>query len=168
MPVGDLLLDELAEHHRDAALHGLEGLAREALVGLAQAPTEGDHQARGDFGVLAHQPAHVGPEHAHDARRLDRFDRGRAELVLEHRELAEDVAGPERGERDRAPVAVAAHGARVAGAHDVAGVAGVALAEHRLARLEARGTATSAIRCEVVGLERREHGHPPEQLDHVR
>ena len=32
------LAHEPVEHHRDAALDGLEGLAGEALVGLAQAP----------------------------------------------------------------------------------------------------------------------------------
>ncbi len=165
---GDLLRDELGEDHRHAALHGLEGLAREALVGLAQAPAERDHHARGDLRVLVQQPAHVRAEHAHDARRLDRLDGGGAALVLEHRQLAEDVSGPERRERDRAPVAVAAHRARLPLAHDVAGVALIALAEDRLAGLEAPGDGHLRDPLEVAGLERREHRHPPEQLDHVR
>ena len=127
------------EDDRDAGLDGLEGLAREALVGLAQAPAEGDHQARGDAGVLAHQPAHVGAEHGHGGGRLDCLDGGGATLVLEHRELAEDVAGAEGGERDDAPVGVLAHGAGATGTHDVAGVAGVALAEDDLAGIELAG-----------------------------
>ena len=79
------------------------------------------------------QPAHVGAE---DRDRLDvveRLDRGRAPLVVEHRQLAEDVAGAEVGERDRAAVGVLADRAGVAGADDVAGVALVALAEDDLA-----------------------------------
>ena len=58
-PAATSSCDELAEDHRHAALDGLEGLAREALVGLAQAPAERDHQAHRDLRVLAHQPAHV-------------------------------------------------------------------------------------------------------------
>ena len=157
--------DELAQDDRDAALDGLEGLAREPLVGLAQAPPEGDHQARGDAGVLVHQPAHVGTEHGDDARRLDRLDGGGAKLVLEHRELAEDVAGAEGGERDRAPVGVPAHGAGAAAAHDVAGVAGVALAEDDLTGLELAGHGELCDPLQVGGHERREHGHAREQLD---
>ena len=38
--LGLRLAHELAEHAGDAALHGLEGLAREALVGLAQPAAE--------------------------------------------------------------------------------------------------------------------------------
>ena len=55
-----------------------------------------------------------GPSTRHHAHRLDRLDGGRAQLVLEHGQLAEDVAGAERGQRDRAPVAVGAYRARVA------------------------------------------------------
>ena len=50
-------------------------------------------------------------------------------LVVEHRQLAEDVAGPEVGERDRAAVDVLADRAGVAAADDVARVGRVALAE---------------------------------------
>ncbi len=165
--VGDLLLDELAEHDRDAALHGLEGLAGEPLVHLAQPPAERDHEARGDLRVFAHQAAHVGAEHADDARRLDRLDRRRAPLVLEHRELAEDVARAERRERDRAPVAVRAHRARVPLAHDVAGVARVALAEHRLPRLELARHRDLGDALQIGGLERRERGDATQQLDYL-
>ena len=62
------LLDEVGEHDRDAALDGLEGLAGEALVGLAQAAPERDDELRRDVGVLAHQAPHVGAE---DRDRLD-------------------------------------------------------------------------------------------------
>ena len=152
LPGGHFLGGELAQHRRDTALDGLKGLAREALVHLAQAPPERDHQARGDLRVLAHQPAHVRAEHRHYAHQLDRLDGGRAQLILKHGKLAEDVAGPEAGERDRAPVVVRAHRARMPLAHDVARVAGVALAKDRLTGLgKPRGTASSAIRCRSAG-----------------
>src|SRR5205823_14504472 len=106
--VATLLLDELAEHNRHAALHRLEGLAREALVGFTQPPAQRDHQARGDLGVPAEQPPHVWTQQATHAQRLDRFDRRRALLVLEQRQLAEDVARPEPRQGDPAPVAVRA------------------------------------------------------------
>ena len=93
---------------------------------------------------------------------------GRAALVLEHRELAEDVAGAERRERDRAPVAVRADRARVALADDVAGVAGVALAEHDLLRRELARHRHLGDPLEVAALERRERRDPSEQLDNVR
>ena len=166
--LGELLRDELAQHHRHAALHRLEGLAREALVGLAQAPAQRDDQAHRDLRVFGHQPAHVGPEHGHHADRLDRLDGGRAQLVLEHRQLAEDVARAEGRERDRAPVAVLVDGARMALAHDVAGVAGVALAEHHLARLEPARHRQLGDPLEIALHERGEHGHAPEQLHHLR
>ena len=54
---------------------------------------------------------------------VERLDRRRAALVVEHRQLAEDVAGAEVRERDRAAVGVLADRPRVAAAHDVAGVA---------------------------------------------
>ena len=77
---------------------------------------------------------------AEDRDRLDvveRLDRGRAPLVVEHRQLAEDVAGAEVRQRDRAAVGVLADRAGVAGAHDVARVRLVALAEdHALTGLE--------------------------------
>ena len=45
---------------------------------------------------------------------VDRLDGGRAALVVEHRQLAEDVARAERRERDLAPVGVLADRPRVA------------------------------------------------------
>src|ERR1700677_1075459 len=43
--LGQLLRDEAAQHDRHATLHGLEGLARQPFVGLAQAARERHHQA---------------------------------------------------------------------------------------------------------------------------
>ncbi len=117
--------------------------------------------------MLFHQPPHVGPEHADDADRLDRLDGGGAALVLEHGELAEDVSRAERGERDRTPVAMGTNGPRTPFSHDVAGVAGVALAEDHLPGLEAAGDSHVGDPLEVARLERGERGHPPEQLDNV-
>jgi hypothetical protein len=117
--------------------------------------------------VLAHQAAHVRPQHPDHADPLNRLDRRRAALVLEHRQLAEDVAGAERRERDRAPVAVRADRPRVALANDVAGVARVALAKHRLPRLERSRHSHFCDSLQVGPLQRREHGHSPEQLDDV-
>ena len=53
-------------------------------------------------------------------------------------------------------------------AHDVAGVAGVALAEHDLPRLELARHRHLGDPLEVAALERRERGHPREQLDDLR
>src|SRR5256885_6090379 len=70
-------------------------------------------------------------------RSVDGLDRGRAALVVEHRQLTEEVARTEGGQRDRPPVGMLADGARVAAAHDVARAAGVTLPEDDLPRLEA-------------------------------
>ena len=115
--------------------------------------------------MLAEQPAHVRAQQAAHAQRLDRFDRRRAPLVLEQRQLAEDVAGAKARQRDGAAVAIGAHRAGAALAHDVARVAGVALAKHHLAHSEAPGHRELRDLLEITALERREHGHPPEQLD---
>jgi len=61
-----------------------------------------------------------------------------------------------------------AYRAGASGADDVAGVAGVALAEHHLARLERAGNGEVGDPLEVLVLERREDRHAGEQLDHVR
>ena len=97
------LAHEPVEHHRDAALDRLEGLAGEALVGLAQAPAQRDDELDRDVGVLAQQAAHVGAQDGDGLHLVERLDRGRAQLVVEHRELAEDVAGAEVRERDMRP-----------------------------------------------------------------
>ena len=98
-----------------------------------------------------------------DRDRLDvveRLDRRRSALVVEHRELAEDVAGAEVGERDRAAVGVLAHRARVAAAHDVARVARVALAEDDLSGGEAPRDRDVGDAPQVVGPSASKHGHP--------
>ena len=132
------LLDQLAEHDRDAALHRLKGLAREPLVGLAQAPAERDHQARRDIcGCSVISRRMSGPSTP------TTLVCSIASTVAERRSSSNIASspkmspGPNVGERDRAPVGVRADRARVAVANDVAGVAGVALAEHRLPWLEA-------------------------------
>ena len=146
-------------------MHRLEGLTRQPLVGFPQAPAERDHHARRDIGVFAEQPAHVRAEHRHDARGLDRFNGCRASLVLEQRQLAEDVTRPKSRQRDRAAVAMGADRAGAAFAHDVERVAGVALAKHHLAGSEAAGHSELRDAFEIAALERGEHWHPPEQLD---
>jgi hypothetical protein len=166
--LGAFLRDQLAQHHCHATLHGLEGLAREALVGLAQTSAERDHQTRGDPGVLDHQPTHVRAEHRHHTRLLNRFNRSRAALVLEQRQLAEDVTRAERRERDYAPTGVLACRTGATGADDVAGVARVALAEHNLARLKRARNREIGDPLQVLVFERGEHRHAREQLHHVR
>ena len=103
-----------------------------------------------------------------DRRRvLERLDRRRARLAAPHRQLAEDVAAPQLGERDRAPVAVVARHARRAAAHDVAGVAVVTLAEDDLAgRPAARDRDVGELR-DVARPEPREEGHLGQQFDGV-
>ena len=93
--LGLRLVDELAEHLGDAALDGLEGLAGEPLVGLAQPAAERDDELDRDVGVLAHQRAHVVAEDRDRLELVERLDGRRAALVVEHRQLAEDVAGAE-------------------------------------------------------------------------
>ena len=162
------LLDELAEHGRHAALDGLEGLAGEPLVGRPQAPRERDRERDRQLRALRHQTAHVGAEDRQHLERLDRLDRGRAALVVEHRQLAEDVAGAERGERERAAVRVLADGAGVAGADDVARVRGVALAEDDLAGREPRAGARPPRSARGPRAARSaKHGHARQQLDTV-
>ena len=111
-------------------------LASRSLVARSRresAASQRDRQLR----ALEHQPPHVRAEQRQRLDVVDRLDGGRALLVVEHRQLAEDVAGAERGQRDLAAVAVLADGARVAGADHVARVRVVALAEYRLAGREA-------------------------------
>ncbi len=94
------------------------------------------------------------PEDRERLEVVDRLDGGRAPLVVEHRQLAEDLAGAERGERDLAAVGVLADRPRVAAADDVARVGGVALAEDRLARpAKRRGIGHRGDRVELRGAE---------------
>ncbi len=166
--VGLRLCHQLAQRRSHATLNRLEGAAREALVALPQAPGERDQQAHRDLGVLSHQAAHVRTQHGQHACRLQRLHRGRATLVLEQRQLPEDVARAERRQSDRAPVAMIVHRAGAADVHDVAGVAPIALAEHHLAGLEAPGHRQLGDALEVRLLQRREHRHAAEQLHDLR
>jgi hypothetical protein len=58
--------------------------------------------------------------------------------------------------------------ASATGANDVTGVARVALAKYDLARLERARDGEVGDPLEVLALERREHRHTREQLDHIR
>ena len=118
--------------------------------------------------MLDHQPAHIRPEHRDHVALLDRLHGRRAALVLEQRELAEDIARAERRERDRTPAGMLADRASMAGANDVAGVARVALAEHHLPRLERTRNGEVGDPLEVLGLKRGEHRHACQQLHHLR
>ena len=80
-----------------------------------------------------------GPRIASAVELVDRLDGRRPALVVEHRQLAEDLARAERRERELAPVGVLADRPRVPAADDVARVRGVALAEDGLAGAEAAG-----------------------------
>src|SRR3712207_729233 len=98
---------------------------------------ERDDELHRDVGVLAHEPPHVRAEDRQRVQRVEGLHGRRPALVVEHRELAEDVAGPEPRERDGPAVGVLAQGAGVALGDDVAGVALVALAEDDLVGGEA-------------------------------
>src|SRR5262249_35563294 len=97
--------------------------------------------------------------------RVERLDGGGALLVVEHRELAEDISGPEVGERDGPAVDVLAHGPGVAAADDVAGVARVALAEDHLLGREPPQDRDVRDAAQVLRCQLREDGHLLEQPD---
>ena len=122
-----LLGDQLGEHSGDPARDGLEGLARDALVGLPQAPHQRRDELHRDLRMAGEQRPHVGAGQRQQLAVVERLDAGRAHLAVEHRQLAEDVAGAEVGERDRPPVGVLAGDPEAAAADDVAGVGVVAL-----------------------------------------
>ena len=105
-------------------------LASRSLVVRSRRDSEAGERDR-ELRAPQHQPAHVRAEDREHVERVDRLDRGRAALVVEHRQLAEDVARAERRERDLAAVGVLADRSRVAGADEVARVRLVALAEDR-------------------------------------
>ena len=109
----------------------------EPLVGRPQPPPERDHELDGDLGVARAADVRIAEPGIAMVRELvERLDGGRAALVVEHRELAEDVARAEARERDHATVGVLADRAGVAGAHDVTRVRVVALAEDDLLAVE--------------------------------
>ena len=160
-----LLGDELREDAGDAAGHGLEGLARDPLVGGAQAPHQGGDQLHGDLGVAGEQRPHLAGGQGQQLAVDERFDAGRADLAVEHRQLAEDVAGAERGEGDRAPVGVLAGDAEAARADDVAGVGVVALVEDPRRGGEGARHRDPREALELLLLEVGEERHAAQQLD---
>ena len=111
----------------------LEGLAGDALVGLAQALGERGQQLQRHVRVTTEQPAHVAGQQR-DARVSSA-----ASTVAERRSVSNIASSPKRsppaqlGQRDRAAVAVVAQHPHAALLDHVAGVAGVALAEEHLA-----------------------------------
>ncbi len=109
-----------------------------------------------------------GPSTATTLVSLHRLHGRRAQLVLEHRQLAKDISRSEGGERDRAPVGVLANRTSTARAHDVARIACVALSEHDLPWLKAARHRQLRDPPKVVLLERREHRHASEQLHYLR
>src|SRR5918994_712352 len=157
------LLDELPEHGGHPALDGLEGLARQPLVRAAQPPHERHRELDGDLRVLVHQPPHVLPADGEHLQVVRGLDGGRAQLVVEHGELPEDVARPERREDDLAAVGVLAQGAGVTRPDDVAGVGRVALAEDRLACGEAARHRHRGDRLELRLAEAAERRDLPQQ-----
>ena len=111
------------------------------------------------------EPAHVVAEDRAGADPVDRLHGGGAALVVEHRQLAEEVARAEGRQGDRAPVGMLADGARVAAADDVAGVAGIALAKDDLPRLEAARHGKLRDAGELARAERLEDGDAREEGD---
>ena len=155
--------DELPEDRRDAALDRLEGLAGDALVRRAQPPSERDDELRGDVRVLAQQAPHVRPADRERLHLVERLDGRRSPLVVEHGKLAEDVTRTEVREGDRAAVGIRADGAGMTGAHDVARVAVVALAEDDLMGREATGHGDGGDVAQVAGRQGLEDRHAREQ-----
>ena len=117
-------------------------------------------------GMAGEQRPHVAGRQRQQLAVGERLDAGRADLAVEHRQLAEDVARAEGGEGDRAAVGVLAGDAEAALADDVAGVGVVALVEDA-----GRGAGKSAARrpCEKRSssslLEVGEERHAAQQLD---
>src|SRR6187549_450535 len=160
--------DELEQHAGDAAGDRLERLARDPLVGGAQAPHQGADELDGDLGVAGEQRPHLAGRQGEQLAVAERFDAGRANLAVEHCQLAEDVAGAERRQRDRAAVGVLAGDAEAALADDVAGVGAIALVEDAGGGWEGarHGDAREALQLPL--LEVGEERHAPQQLDRAQ
>ena len=168
--LGARLLDELGEHGGDAALHGLEGLAARA----ARWPRAAGGRARSTSLTAMLRVARASAARMSGPRIASTSRSSIASTVAERRSSSNIASspkmspGPNVRERDLAAVGVLAHRARVAGAHDVARVGVVALAEDDLARGEARaGRRPSATRPRSSRAELREHRHAAEQLGGV-
>ena len=140
--------------------------ASRSLVSRKRRPSDASELDR-DLRVLAQQAAHVAAEDRDRLGVVERLDRRRAPLVVEHRQLAEDVAGTEVGERDRAAVGVLAHGASSAVAHDVTRAALVALAEDDLSGYELARNRDFRHARKLVLAQLGEHGDGAKQRDCV-
>ena len=138
---------------------------RDPLVRLPQPAGQRDDQLLGHLGVLADQRAHVAGRQGEQLGVLGRLDAGRARLAVEHRELAEDRAGPEVGERDRPAVGVLAGHPAASVADDVAGVPGVALVEDAGVGRKAARDRDLGDALELGLGQLREQRHSPQQLD---
>ena len=95
--------------------------------------------------------------------RLDRLHRRRTVVAGEQRELADDAAGADLGERDRLPVGEAAHHLHAAPLDHVAAVAAVALLEDGRPGLPANDLRLAGERVEFVTGKRRQELHSVEQ-----
>ena len=152
VPSATGLLDQAGDHARHARLDGLEGLARQALVGGPQPPRQRRGQAHRELRAPRRLPAHVRPE---DGERLERRRSSRPSHL---RRSSSNIASspkmsprPEGGERDLAPVRVLAHGACVAGPDHVTRVGLVPLAEDDFTEHEPARVGASATRARSSG-----------------
>ena len=93
------------------------------------------------------------------------FDAGRADLAVEHRELAEDVPRAEGREGDRPPIGVLAGDPEASRADDVAGVGAVALMEDAGRGREGAGDGDPGEALQLPLLEVGEERHAAQQLD---
>ena len=96
---------------------------------------------------------HVGGRHRQQLDLAERLDAGRADAAVEHRQLADELAGPEGGQRDRAAVGVLARHPDLAGADHVTGVAAIAFVEDPGALRERARNGDLGDPLELSGLE---------------
>jgi hypothetical protein len=85
---------ELEQRARHAPVDVHEGERADLAVGLAHALREDLHHHVGDARRLLDAALERGMREHQERRRLDGGDRGRARLLVDHRHLAEEVAGP--------------------------------------------------------------------------
>ncbi len=96
------------------------------------------------------------PQHEQFGRLARHRVRGAA-LAVEHRDLAEQFAGPEEIQRQPAAVGGAGLDPDLAAADPEQGIAGVALLEQHLAGAELLGVAKAGYPLQFVGAQIREH-----------
>ena len=111
----------------------LKRLLEQPLVGSAHPLGERSQQLQREVGMASDQALHVAGEQGNGARGLDRLRRRRTRLSPEHGQLAKQGSGPQLGQRDHPTVLMLARENHRAGANEVAGVTGIALAEDDLA-----------------------------------